>query len=180
MTAFAALRIRLIVLLGALAILAAGAAAVLLARAKHETTAPPQQVVTTAHNPVTHPRTAHPARPAPVHAAAKVPRLVPLVLHRALERRAVVVVSVVVGSGAAEAASVSEARAAASSAGSGFLRVDVSRRGNARAFAKILGADTMTPATLIVKRPGSVFVRLDGYNDRAVVAQAVGNARSRS
>jgi len=178
-TALSARRVRLLVLFGLLALLVAATALVFLARARHQTAAPTHTALTPVKAQPVHSRATHAARPAVRHhsTAPTVPPGFPLVVHRALERRAVVVVSLVVGGGAANDAAVTEARAGAKSSGSGFLRVNVGRNGLARAFATLLGGDMQLPATLVAKRPGSIYVRFDGYADRAIVAQAAHNAR---
>jgi hypothetical protein len=175
MSALSSLRVRLLVLLGLLAILIAGAASILLAR-EHKNATVSVPTTTTPHATQTQTSTS-PVTPVPPH-PIKTPPLLPVALTRALSSHAVVVVSVVVGSGAAESAARAEARAGAVMAGGGFLRVDAGSKAQAKAFTKLLGSDTQTPATLIVKRGGKLFVRIDGYADRLVIAQATRNARA--
>jgi hypothetical protein len=69
-----------------------------------------------------------------------------------------------------------EAAAGARASGAAFVTVDVSKEREARPFALKLGV-LEAPTVLVFKRPGDVFVRLDGFADLDVVAQAAENAR---
>lgn len=127
------------------------------------------------------PRTpAKPAKPKPVKPAKPVVRLnagLPPALARALTSRRVAVVSLVTpGSGLDEMAA-KEAAAGARAAGAAFVTVDVGSERAARPFSVMLGV-LKAPAVLIFKRPGELFVQLDGFVDLDMVAQAADNAHS--
>ena len=71
---------------------------------------------------------------------------------------------------------VSEARKGARAAHVGFTTLNVRKEPIARALARqVDGASD--PAVLVVRRPGTVALKLDGFVDAAVVAQAAANAR---
>ena len=70
-----------------------------------------------------------------------------------------------------------EAAAGARAAGAAFVTVDVTKERGARPFAVELGV-VEAPAVLVYKRPGELFVRLDGFADLDTVAQAAENAFS--
>jgi hypothetical protein len=71
---------------------------------------------------------------------------------------------------------ISEARAGAEIAGSSFVPIDVRTNGvdslNAR-YGVI-----QDPAVLVLRPPGSLVVRIEGFADRDTVAQAAVNAAS--
>jgi hypothetical protein len=68
-----------------------------------------------------------------------------------------------------------EAAAGANAVGASFVAVDVGRERQARPYAVMLGA-LEAPTVLVFKRPGEVFVRLNGFADLDTVAQAADNA----
>jgi hypothetical protein len=70
---------------------------------------------------------------------------------------------------------LAEAQAGAHDAHAGFVGVDVFRRADAEPLTKLLGV-LQDPAVLVFKRPGTVFVQLNGYADRDTIAQAATNA----
>ena len=70
---------------------------------------------------------------------------------------------------------LAEAQAGAHAAHAGFLGVDVFRRPDAEPLTKLLGV-LQDPAVLVYKRPGTLFVQLNGFADRDTVAQAAANA----
>jgi hypothetical protein len=71
---------------------------------------------------------------------------------------------------------VREARAGAAAAHVGFTVLDVTRSPVASALAA-WAPQAVDPTVLIVKRPGSVAVELDGYADKDMVTQAALDAR---
>jgi hypothetical protein len=200
-------RLRLVVLAGVLAVAAVGFAVTTLPRLQSgsDTLSPvavPTQAATAAtpftrphaastrHSPVRAHAVAKPAASAaakPAHAAAKATPPVahkarlssslPAPLARALAHHRVVVVAVALAGSAVDAEALAEAHAGAILAGSGFVTVNAGTE-RAKAFATLLQNDLEAPAVLVVTRPGKLFVRLDGFADRDLVAQAAHNAGS--
>lgn len=121
------------------------------------------------------PKPVKPAKPAkPV---VKLNAGLPPALARALTARRVAVVSLVTpGSGLDESAA-REAAAGARAAGAAFVTVDVGSDRAARPFSVMLGV-LEAPTVLVFKRPGELYVRLDGFVDLDMVAQAADNAHS--
>ncbi len=121
-----------------------------------------------------------PAKPKPVKPAKPVVKLnagLPPALARALTSRPVAVVSLVTpGSGLDESAA-REAAAGARAAGAAFVSVDVGSERSARPFSIMLGV-LEAPTVLVFKRPGELYVQLDGFVDLDMVAQAADNAHS--
>jgi hypothetical protein len=89
-----------------------------------------------------------------------------------------VVVAVVYSSDAAlDRDALAEATAGAAQAGVPVVPLDVSADADAatrRVLEKLGMVDS--PATLVLQRPGTLFVELDGYSDQESVGQAVANA----
>ena len=71
--------------------------------------------------------------------------------------------------------SLAEAQQGARDAHAGFVGVNVFRRADAAPLTKLLGV-LQDPAVLVFKRPGTVFVQLNGFADKDTVAQAAANA----
>jgi hypothetical protein len=71
---------------------------------------------------------------------------------------------------------LSEARAGAALAHTTFLALDVLQARYAGPIAGFTGS-LADPGVVIIRRPGKVVHRLDGYHDRTVVAQAAHDAR---
>ena len=102
---------------------------------------------------------------------------VPLALARALATHQVVVVSLWTPGSESDELAYREAENGASRAGAGFVRVDVARDGAARILVERLGV-LETPAVLVYRRgDANPAVRLPGFADREVVAQAVDSVR---
>jgi thiol:disulfide interchange protein len=98
-------------------------------------------------------------------------------LERQLERHRVVVVLFYAPGDDYDTIQTREARAGALAANAGFLAVDVSNEKRLTKLATeydVLAA----PAVLVFARGPRVAVRIQGYADRAMVAQAAHNARS--
>jgi hypothetical protein len=119
-----------------------------------------------------------PARPAkPARPKVKLNAGLPPALARALTARPVAVVAFVTPDARLDEMAAKEAAAGARAAGAAFVTVDVSKEAAARPFALKLGV-LEAPTVLVFKRPGNLFVRLDGFADLDVVAQAAENAQS--
>jgi hypothetical protein len=102
----------------------------------------------------------------------------PQPLQWQLAHHKVVVVSLYNPRADVDAISVAEAHAGAVDAGAGFLLVDVLDNKVAGILTALLpgGGLLPDPGVLVYKAPGDVVIRLDGFNDRATVAQAATNA----
>ena len=102
----------------------------------------------------------------------------PITIARALTEHRVVVAALVVPDAALDATELAEAEAAAEQAGVGFVTVNVLRERAGRSLAERLGV-VETPAVIVYRRPAKAFIKLEGFADRDMVAQAVANAFGR-
>jgi hypothetical protein len=113
-------------------------------------------------------------KPRPVTAAPS--DQLPAAIRSALAANLVVVVALYDPKAKIDGVAIREARAGAELAGSSFVPIDVRRNGvdslNARYGA------IQDPAVLVLRPPGSLVVRIDGFADRDTVAQAAVNAAS--
>jgi hypothetical protein len=206
-------QLRLLALVGLIAVLGGAAALMLMGRSGSGSAAPP--VIKPLHPVAKHltktPAKAkveaaaakHAAKPKPaVHRPAAKPKApvvtvkgLPASLVAALTAHPVVVVALyqvertstaaqqlAARKGASPRAAVgidrlalAEAQAGAHDAHAGFVGVDVFRRADAEPLTKLLGV-LQDPAVLVFKRPGTVFVQINGYADRDTIAQAAANA----
>jgi len=123
----------------------------------------------------TKPKPTRPAKPA--RPPVKLNAGLPPALARALTARPVAVVAFVTPDARLDEMAADEAAAGARAGGAAFVTVDVSEEAVARPFALKLGV-LEAPTVLVFKRPGNLFVRLDGFADLDVVAQAAENAQS--
>lgn len=98
-------------------------------------------------------------------------------LQATLARRGVVVVALHASGDVVDREVVAEARAGAAAAGAGFRAVNVANEKHARAVARLLGTGVGAPAVAVLRRPRSIFLRLDGFTDRGTVEQAAVSAR---
>ena len=189
--------VRIAALVGLLGACVLGSAALLLARHQAASTvsAPTAPVVHhhAVHGPLTRPhvaRTRHhrvPTTSAPsapkvvvqkpkpiVMPATSASSHVPTAVAAALKNHPVVVAALYAPDGASDPTAVAEAQAGARLAGAGFVKLDVLNETVADQLARV--ADNLTdPAVLVFERSGSVAVRIDGFADRDVVAQAADN-----
>lgn len=136
---------------------------------------------TTKHHSTTHARHAAKAKPKPRSTAFHgnpVYAQLPQPLQWELAHHKVVVVSLYNPRADVDAISVAEAHAGAVDAGAGFLLVNVLDNKVAGILTALLpgGGLLPDPGVLVYKAPGDVVIRLDGFNDRATVAQAATNA----
>jgi hypothetical protein len=104
----------------------------------------------------------------------------PQPLQWALAHHKVVVVSLYNPSSDVDAISVAEAHAGAIDAGAGFLLVSVLDNKVAGILTALLpgGGLLPDPGVLVYRAPGDIAIRLDGFADRASVAQAATNVIS--
>ena len=110
----------------------------------------------------------------------KVYAQLPQALQWQLAHHKVVVVSFYNPSSEVDAISVAEAHAGATDAGAGFLLVSVLDNKVAGILTALLpgGGLLPDPGVFVYRAPGNVALRLDGFADRAAVAQAATNAMS--
>ena len=87
----------------------------------------------------------------------------------------VVVVSVYASKAPGDRSAIAQARAGARDVGASFVALNVLDEKKAKQFAEFAGVDD-TPSMLVVRRPGRVVTRIQGFADRAIVAQAAQNA----
>jgi hypothetical protein len=130
----------------------------------------------TARRAVTPATTRRPAAPAVVHKPKPTVGAngLPMALVRALRAHRIVVVSVVDPQSQTDAVSYAEARAGARDVGVGFLVVSVLDDLVAGPLTAALpdGSLLPEPGLLFYRRPGTLVERIDGFADRAAVAQA--------
>jgi hypothetical protein len=198
-------QIKIIALVGLLAAVGLGASMFVLGGSSKKTPTTAVQTPAKVHTPVRHvakPVTAvHPHVPvkpaakthtvshAKAHKAkakAKAARFhgnavyaqLPKPLQWQLAHHKVVVVSFYNPSSSVDAISVAEAHAGATDAGAGFLLVSVLDNNVAGILTALLpgGGLLPDPGVIIYRAPGDIALRLDGFADRASVAQAATNA----
>jgi hypothetical protein len=131
------------------------------------------------HKPATKPaKVAATPHKAPVAATSKhapaPPNQLPLSIRRALAHDRIVVVALYDPGAKIDGAALGEARAGALLAGSSFVKINVNTNAvdslNARYGA------VQDPAVIVLRPPGDLVVRIDGFADRDTVAQAALNA----
>jgi hypothetical protein len=198
-------QIRILALVGLLAALGLGASMFVMGggTSKTETaaatTAPPVHAPAKPHTaPVTKPTTKHTTKPATKHVTKPhtatrhhvkkatpvrfkgnpVYAQLPQALQWQLAHHKIVVVSLYNPSSNVDAISVAEAHAGAVDAKAGFLLVSVLDNKVAGLLTALLpgGGLLPDPGVLVYRAPGDVALRLDGFADRASVAQAATNA----
>jgi hypothetical protein len=183
------LRLNVILPIVVLAVLGGGLSLFMLSRGAETSTASTDSALAPLprlHKPKTSTKTptktpARPTKPKPNAKPAR-PKVklnpgLPAALARALTARPVAVVAFVTPDAGVDEMAAKEAAAGARAAGASFVAVDVSKERETRPFAVKLGV-LEAPAVLVFKRPGDLFVRLDGFADLDVVAQAAENAQS--
>lgn len=149
--------------------------------------APAKPAATTPAKPAGKPRTtpkpavepAAPAKPVkPVQRGNLVYETLPKPLQWALSQHEIVVVSTYNPKADVDAIAVAEAHAGADDAGVGFLLVSVLDNAVAGPLTALLpgGGLLPDPGVLVYRAPGNLALRIDGFADRTVVAQAATNA----
>jgi type IV secretory pathway VirB10-like protein len=188
------LRLNVILPIVLFAVLAVGVGLFTLTRGQGSSSAADESQLSVIHRPtpVSPAKTAKPrtptkpvqsAKPKPVKPAKPAKPVVklnaglPPALARALTSQRVAVVSFVTPDSGIDEMAAMEAAAGARAVGAAFVTVDVSRERSARPFSLMLGV-LKAPSVLIFKRPGELFVQLDGFADLDTVAQAADNAYS--
>jgi hypothetical protein len=166
--------IKIVALVGLL--FAAGAAATMLLLRGHSTSQSSTVPTTPAHVRApahTHAATVH-------HSALAAPRLatgLPTPLVAPLTRSRVVVAVVYTRGNPVASYVLAQARAGARLARAKLVILNVASDKVAKQTATWMNSNVVDPAVLVVKRPGTIAVELDGYADQLAVAQAVVNSR---
>jgi hypothetical protein len=100
----------------------------------------------------------------------------PLVLSRMLAQHPVTVVALYDPAAAIDELALAEARAGAAEVKAGFLALNIRNEPQVRPLAQLLGV-LESPSVLVYERPNTLFLRLNGFSDRATIAQAAANAQ---
>jgi hypothetical protein len=100
----------------------------------------------------------------------------PLVLSRMLAQHPVTVVALYDPAAAIDEMALAEARAGATEVRAGFLALNIRNERQVRPLAQLLGV-LESPSVLVYERPNTLFLRLNGFSDRATIAQAAANAQ---
>ena len=161
-------------IVGVLALAAVGAGLMVLNRHQSSTdAAPPTTPKTTAATPA--PRPATSARNnARVQAASSAQ--LPAAIQQALAANHVVVVALYDPKAKIDGTALREASAGAQLAGTSFVPIDVTKD-EVTSLNAHYGV-IQDPAVLVLRPPGDLIVRIDGFADRDTVAQAAANAAS--
>lgn len=172
------LRARPLLVVLLLTVLAAGAGLFALKQGRRTSdsgSGSPVPAATAPKAPTARPRAAAPARPKPRKAVAPSGQL-PARIRQAFADERVVVVALYDPRASIDTTAMREAEAGAQQAGSAFVPVDV--RTNSVDSLNARYGVLHDPAVLVLRPPGSLVVRIDGFADRATVAQAAVNAAS--
>jgi hypothetical protein len=165
--------LRIVALCGLLAVLGGGLFALLALDHRHGVLVRHGvQAPSVRKSEVTHRSASHHA-PVVLHTsvARQLDSGLPAALRHALAESSLVVAVVYAPNIAAEAGAVSAARAGAQEAHVGFVALDVRDAQTAETLATI-APGVSDPAVLIVRRPGTIALDLDGVQDATTVAQA--------
>ena len=175
--------IRILAVVGALAIVAAGVLYFALNRSSSDgSSATPPAVSASTSKPATSPAVKPATTPAAKSAAAAAkPKVVllpnlPAPVARSLHFSKVIVAIIYSGNVDTDRAALAQARAAAKTAHAGFAAVNIVNEKLARSAGKFAGTTTTPPTLLIVKRPGKIVNRFSGSVDDVIVTQAAVNA----
>jgi hypothetical protein len=184
---FSSSPLRLLVLVGGLLVLGVGAATMMLSRKHSETAAP--SVVRPHGKPVAAkpvfrggklaPGAVKPApRPVPVAVVEALKAGLPQPIARGFAKHDVVVVELYAKEAPLDRMALKEATAGTALAGAALVPIDVTDKRFDKALRKLAakGSPLESPAVLVFRRPGDLFVRLDGFADHQTVAQAAVNA----
>jgi|SRR5439155_10673096 len=174
-------RVRPLLLVLVLVVAAAGAGLMVISRMQksHDGSAKQSSAPSASARPaprhVARPR-AVPPQQTPKPATATTSDQLPVAIQRALAASRVVVVALYDPNAKIDGTALAEAKAGAERAGSAFVPVDVRKRGVDSLNAKY--GVIQDPAVLVLRPPGTLVVRIDGFADRDTVAQAAVNAAS--
>jgi hypothetical protein len=185
MTAALPPRTRAILIVGLLALAGTGAGVLLLGRsqAASEAAPPATSTPTTAPTPADTPAETPRTPPkkgegtptdTPSKPAVPAGERLPLAVEEALAANHVVVVGLYAPKAKIDATAMREANAGATLAGAAFVAVDVTGS-QVDGLNKRYGV-IRDPAVLVLRPPGDLIVRIDGFADRDTVTQAAANA----
>jgi hypothetical protein len=146
----------------------------------HPSVSPPKRHVATPKPISTPHRAAQPkqkpkANPAAAPAPAPSDQL-PAAIRRALANQNVVVVALYDPKAKIDGTALREAKAGARRAGSSFVPINV--RASGIDMLNAMYGVSQDPAVLVLRPPGDLVVRIDGFADRDTVAQAAVDATS--
>lgn len=125
------------------------------------------------HKPV---KTTHKPAVKPRHHPAVAGNGLPWALAHALAREKVVVVAVVSPKSHVDGLALAEAKAAALKSGAGFVQVNAFQQSQIGPLASKITLDS-NPAILVLRRPMEVSIQISGFADRDSIVQAVDDAR---
>ncbi len=175
--------VRLVAVLGVAALLGGGMLVLKTTQGSGETASPQPALLRTTAKGVGAKTKPTRTKPKPAARPRRTPTLplvtangLPRVVAVALTRNPVVVVAVVAPRGRVDALALAEARAGAALGGAGFAQVNAFRQIEMAPLASKFGIRS-NPAVIVLKRPGNLSVRIDGFADRDTVAQAAAAAR---
>lgn len=167
-------------IVGVLALAAVGAGLMVLGRGQSSTDASPGTPTAPAPNAQAKPSTAAPrpatSAPGKVAVPAVDENALPLAIQQALASNHVVVIALYDPKAKIDDTALREASAGAQLAGTSFVPIDVTKDEVASLNAHY--GVIQDPAVLVLRPPGDLVVRIDGFADRDTVAQAAANAAS--
>jgi hypothetical protein len=174
--------VRLVALVGVVAVLGVGIFVMKGLQGENETAAQPHLLHTTIgkhakrHAPAAGKKTHRPARK-PVNRSPVAANGFPRSVADALLAHAVVVVSVVAPRGRVDELSVREAQAGAAAAGAGFVRINAFNEAQIAPLDAKIDVHGGNPVLIVIRRPGDVSLQVDGFVDRDTIIQAVTDAK---
>lgn len=169
-------QLRLVVLLVLVVVLGGGYYVVTHKSTTQSSTVQTTPAVTTPAHTTPAPSKAHPQPATPAKSTKLATHGLPVKVALALRKHSIVVVSLSSPGASVDQIAAAEAKAGAVGMGAGFVNLDVHHQRPGMAILHKLGI-VDTPAVLVVKRPGAVYSDFKGFVDRAVVEQAVADAR---
>jgi thiol:disulfide interchange protein len=180
-------QMRIVALVGLIAVLGLGVSAVLLGR-KGASSSANEPVPVQAVPKKVRPEAAVPSKPVRPAVTPSRPQIQPAVqtalraglppeIARAFARHDVVVVELYSEDAVLDRQALAEADAGARTAGAGFVAVNVTAVKDATTRALALKHEVLhAPTLLVFRRPGTLFARINGFADHETVAQAAVNA----
>ncbi len=179
-------RVRMVLIVIVLACAAVGAGLIVLGRRQSESDASPGKPILPAA-PLKRPAATRPAVKTPAvktpaararlrAAKAAIANQLPTSIRRALAANQVVVVALFDPNAKIDDTAMREAEAGAQMTGTTFVSVDVTQ--DAIESLNTRYGVIQDPAVLVLRPPGDLVVRIDGFADRDTVAQAAANAAS--
>lgn len=180
-------QMRIVALAGLLAALGLMVVVFSLSRHSSAQSSKPAPAPNRVARPQAHVKTPAPAKPAqrptvPQHRVNPVVTAAlaagwPKVVAKSLAANKVVLVELYSSEAPLDVDSLAEVNAGARQAGVPVVALDVSRKADSATRAILKKVGTLnSPALLVLRRPGTVFVHLEGFQDQASVAQAAANA----